>query len=103
MLLQILINPSFRTINSNGKILPPRNEVYIKISEEMKNQGSNINPKHIYTILNTNRGIFLSEVLHIYNINNNKRQIVQQDELTNISHTELHTEHKISVSYNSIR
>lgn len=44
----------------------------------------------------------MSEILRVYNINNNKRQIVQQDESTNISHTELHTEQKISVSYKVI-
>lgn len=48
ILLQILLNPSFRTIDLSGKILPPRDAVYIKISDEMKSQGSNITPKHVY-------------------------------------------------------
>jgi len=63
ILLQILTNPSFRTIDSNGKVLLPRDAVYVKISDEMKSQGSNITSKYMYIILNNNRGIFLSEVL----------------------------------------
>jgi len=51
ILLQILTNPSFRTIDSNGKVLPPRDAVYVKISDEIKSQGSNITPKHVYTTI----------------------------------------------------
>jgi len=103
ILLQILTNPSFRTIDSNGKVLPPRDAVYVKISDEMKSQGSNITPKHVYTILNSNRGIFLSEVLRVYNISD-KREIVHQGEQTNVINTdnESQAEQKISVSYKLI-
>jgi len=31
ILLQILTNPSFRTIDSNVKVLPPCDAVYVKI------------------------------------------------------------------------
>lgn len=104
ILLQILTNSSFRTIDSSGKVLPPRDAVYVKISDEMKSKGSDITPKHVYTILNENRGIFLSEVLRVYNIDDNKRQNARQGKLTNVSHTdcESQAEQKISSSYKII-
>jgi len=53
--------------------------------------------------LNSNRGIFLSKVLRVYNISD-KREIVHQDEQTNVTNTnnESQTEQKISVSYKLI-
>lgn len=71
----------------------------------MKSQGSNITPKHVYNILNKNRGIFLSEVLRIYNVDDNKKQIVQNKLYrTNqlMSFTKSQCEQKISVSYKII-
>ena len=101
ILLQILINPSFRTVDLSGKILPPRDAIYVKISEEMKTRGSYISPQHVYTILNNNRGIFLSEILRAYNIE--QRQFVQHSEssTTNVSHidNESQTKRKISMTY----
>jgi len=69
----------------------------------MKSQGSNITSKHVYTILNNNRGIFLLEVLRVYNISD-KRDIIHQGEQTNVTNTdnESQTEQKISVLYKLI-
>jgi len=60
----------------------------------------------VYTILNNNRGIFLSEVLRVYNIGD-KKEIVHQGEQTNVTNTnkslnESQIEQKISVSYKII-
>jgi len=59
-LIQILSTPEYKCFDQNGKCFPPSNPIYIKINEKMNELDSYITPKHIYTILNTDRrGIFL--------------------------------------------
>lgn len=55
----------YRTIDENGKVLPPSHDVFKRISEHMNNIGSAITAKHIYTILNTNRGGMKTHVMHV--------------------------------------
>lgn len=67
-LLKILKSPDYKCFDSNGKCFPPSNPIYIKISEKMKELDSNITPKHIYTVLNTNRRGIASSVLKKFGI-----------------------------------
>lgn len=70
-LLQILGRAEYRTIDENGKILSPFNDIFKKISNHMTSLNSTISAKHIYTILNTNRHGMKDYVMRVFNINNN--------------------------------
>lgn len=59
----ILTNAEYRTVNDEGKVLPPSNAVFCLISEVLKDNGSHITPKHVYTILKNDRNGMYSAVL----------------------------------------
>lgn len=63
-----MLDPLYRTVDDNGKVLPPSNEVFQKISNEMSERGSHITREHVYTILQKGRGMFYKEVLRALNI-----------------------------------
>lgn len=67
-LLEILKIAEYRCIDSNGKCFPS-NSVYLEISKKMKELDSDINPKHIYTIMNSNRRGIYDTVLEAFDIN----------------------------------
>jgi len=64
----ILINDEYRMIDDNGKIFPPSHDIYRTISETLKNSGSHITPKHIYTILKNNRNGLYNAVLRAFGV-----------------------------------
>lgn len=66
-LKELLQSPEFVVISDNGKVLPPKNEVYSKLSEAM-DHSLRKNPKNIYTILLENRYNTLPDVLQPQNI-----------------------------------
>lgn len=70
-LLQILTTPEYRCIDVNGKCFPPSNSMYKKISEKMKEVDSYISPKHVYTILNTDRRGICTSIKKAFNLDKN--------------------------------
>lgn len=64
----ILTDQNFRAVNDVGRPFIPSHEVYEKISDEMRNQGSTISKKHVYQILKSNRGGMLDILLTKFNI-----------------------------------
>lgn len=86
MLVEILRTSEFRCIELNGKCFPPLNPMYLKVSEKMKNLNSDVSPKHISTILNTNRrGVYFA-VLEAFNLKPvAERSPESTDESVNVS------------------
>lgn len=70
-LLEILKDPEYRSLDANGKWFPSSNLIYLKISDKMKELNSHISPKHMYTILNTNRRGIYSALLKTFNLQEN--------------------------------
>ncbi|KAL0107449.1 hypothetical protein PUN28_011882 [Cardiocondyla obscurior] len=68
-LLDILIKEEFRTITSDGKVLPPSHAIYGSISKELEKSGCHITSKHIYTILKNDRNGLYSATLKEFGIN----------------------------------
>lgn len=70
-LIQILTTPEYRCLDGNGKCFPPSNPMYIRISEKMKEVDTYISPKHVYTILNTDRRGMYTSVLKTFDLSKN--------------------------------
>lgn len=68
-LFETLGRAEYRTIDENGKILSPSHDVFKNISNHMHSLGSPITPKHVYTIINTNRNGMKDYVMRMFNIN----------------------------------
>ena len=68
VLRQILTDCNCRTIDDNGRVLPPSHVVYTKISSMMVDKGSTITPKHVHTIINNNRGGFRDLIMEVFGI-----------------------------------
>jgi len=79
-LIQILSTPEYKCFDQNGKCFPPSNPMYMKISEKMKELDSYITPKHIYTILNTNRRGIYSSILKEFGIERNIENSLNESE-----------------------
>lgn len=69
-LIALLCSEPYKAIADHGKLRPPSDGVYKKISEAMHDAGSEIGPKHVYTILNTNRCGIYQTVCDAFNIQN---------------------------------
>lgn len=67
-LLAILIDKEFKTVDDNGNIFPPSHVVYHSISTVMEKNGSHIKPKHVYTILKSDRNGMYSAVLKAFSL-----------------------------------
>lgn len=68
ILLDILLHPDFRTIDDNGKPYIPSDVVYERVSAEMVARGSDIDKKHVYTIVNENRRGFADLIQDAFKI-----------------------------------
>lgn len=64
-LLNILTNPSYKTIDENGNVLPPSNKIYSLIETAMN---GNPKAKHVYTILKNNRNDVYNKLLDAFSI-----------------------------------
>jgi len=69
VLLEILLQDDYRTLDSDGKPYPPSASVYTIISQKMHERNCNITAKHIYVIVNENRNGYKNLLLQHYNIN----------------------------------
>lgn len=67
-LLEILLQRDFCTIDDSGKPFPPSYEIYSIIAEEMKKFNCTVTPKHIYVIINQNRGGYKDKILKAFDI-----------------------------------
>lgn len=70
-LIEILTTSEYRCLDANGKCFPPSNSMYEKISKKMMEVDTHISPKHIYTILNTDRRGIRSLLLEAFGLKNN--------------------------------
>lgn len=105
-LRDILTNELYRTVGDDGKIFPPSHDVYNSISETLKNSGSHITPKHIYTILKGDRNGMYNAVLKAFDID--KKAFYKDDskdsnfnasiDLSNISTSESVKNFKLLIS-----
>lgn len=68
LLAELLSRTEYRTVDENGKILPPSNDVYKNISLSLLEHGCRMSAKHIYTTLKTNRNGFYNQVLRTFDI-----------------------------------
>lgn len=68
-LLEILLDSNFRTLDDNGKVYPPSNEIFRTISKTMLESNHNITPKNIYVIINENRNGYRDKIMKAFNIN----------------------------------
>lgn len=93
-LLEILLHADFRTLDDHGKPFPPSACVYTSISKNMKEFGSSIEPKHVYTIVNQNRNGYKDEILKAFEIQNNEEQ--KQDNSNYSMNTTSSTNHENS-------
>lgn len=74
-LLEILLNPDFCAVNNSGKPYAPSHKIYRIIAEEMAKYNSNISPKHIYVIINQNRGGCKDKMLKAFDINIHEAEV----------------------------
>jgi len=68
LLRDILLRDDCRTLDNNGKILPPSNQVYRVISDRMALEKSHIKSSHVYTIVNTDRNRFRTLLIEAYKL-----------------------------------
>lgn len=69
ILLEILLQDEYRTLDNDGKPYPPSTVVYNNISEKMRERGSTISAKHIYVIVRQNRNGFNDLLQQHFGIN----------------------------------
>jgi len=55
LLAELLARTEYKTVDDNGKILPPSNAIYNNMSLAMLQSGSRMTAKHVYTTLKNNR------------------------------------------------
>lgn len=68
-LRDVLTNEKYKTIDNEGKVLPPSDPIYALISETLvTNESKYISSKHIYTILKNDRNGMYSAVLKAFSI-----------------------------------
>lgn len=78
-LREILSDAECRTINDDGRLLPPSHEVFRKISNLMADKGSVITPKHVHTIINNNCAGFRDIIMEIFSIREREISISVND------------------------
>lgn len=69
ILENILVSEGYKTIDDEGKVLPPSDKVYAQISQTMLDRGSVMSKKHIYTHLKQNRCRTLTKIWEYYGVN----------------------------------
>jgi len=68
ILKKILLQYECRTLDINGRTLPPSNPVYRLIANCMAVRGSHIEPRHVYTIINEDRNGFKTLIAITHNV-----------------------------------
>lgn len=66
ILREILSHKDFRTVDSDGRVLPPSHPVFLAVADAMAERGSHITKKHVHTIVNNNRSNIRDTVLKIF-------------------------------------
>lgn len=94
ILEEILLQNDCRTLDVNGRILPPSHQVYRLVANRMALRGSHIEPYHVYTIINEDRNGFRTLIVSTYKID------PEGDKNSNISNRAFDTDSSIEPSCN---
>lgn len=70
-LQELLKTEEYKVVDDNGKVLPPSNKIYTRISEAM---GGNPTAKHVYTIAKNNRNGIYDMILNSFGLLNSSMQ-----------------------------